>query len=548
MKDNITFKINNFISSIRTYSDNANQINTSEQNLFFLRFIRIVNLIVISGLLLIHPLQANEKENFPNIVIILADDLGYGDVGCYNPESKIPTPNLDKLASEGMKFTDAHSASTVCTPSRYSILTGRMAFRTGMKGVFAGVKGPALIEEDRLTLPQILQEKGYKTACFGKWHIGMTFYDKEGNVIKDRSVEGVKRVDYSRRIPDGPIDRGFDHFYGTVSCPTTDWLYAYVDGDRIPVPPTKLLDEDKLPNHPYSHDCRQGMVADNFAHEKVDLVFLQKSKEFLEQHVKTNPEKPFFLYHAMQAVHLPSFPADEFKGKTESGPHGDFIFEMDYIVGEILKKLDELGMAKNTLVMFASDNGPEVPTVVNMRKTHHHDGARPWRGMKRDDWEGGHRTPFIVKWPGKVKARSISNQLFSQVDIMATCAEIINAKLPDDAAEDSYNFLPVFLGDQGDKPVRKYMVQQTNRLELSIRDELWKYLDHKGSGGNDYKNKSELAPYRIEDNDPEAQGQLYNLETDPGETNNLYSVYPERVKEMKKQLDFYRENGQVYMR
>ena len=515
---------------------------------FILRLSGIVGHIVISVLLFIHPLQANEKDNFPNIVIILADDLGYGDVGCYNPESKISTPNLDKLASEGMKFTDAHSASTVCTPSRYSILTGRMAFRTGMRGVFAGVKGPALIEKDRLTLAQMLQKKGYETACFGKWHIGMTFYDKDGNVIKDRTLEGVKRVDYSRRIPDGPLDRGFDHFFGTVSCPTTDWLYAYVNGDRIPVPPTKLLDKSKLPNHPYSHDCRQGMVADNFDHEEVDLVFLEKSKEFLEQHVKTNPKQPFFLYHAMQAVHLPSFPADEFKGKTESGPHGDFIFELDYIVGELLTKLDELGLTNNTLVMFASDNGPEVPTVVEMRKTHHHNGARPWRGMKRDQWEGGHRTPFIIKWPGKVKAGSICNQLFSQVDIMATCAEIVNAKLPGGTAEDSYNFLPVFLGEQGDKPVRKYMVQQTNRLELSIRDGLWKYLDHKGSGGNDYKNKSELSPYRIEDNDPDAPGQLYNLKTDPGETNNLYSEYPEKVKEMKKQLDFYRENGQVHKR
>ena len=515
-----------------------------KQDPIYIRKRNLLILIITFTLFWMKPSQANEKEKLPNIVIILEDDLGFGDVGCYNPESKIPTPNLDKLAFEGMRFTDAHTASTVCKPSRYGILMGRMPFRTGMKGVFTGVQGPSLIKENQLTLAQMLQEEGYETACFGKWHIGMTFYDKEGNVIKDRTLEGVKRVDYSRRIPDGPLDRGFDHFYGTVCCPTTDWLYAYVDGDRIPVPPTKLLDKEKLPNHPYSHDCRQGMVADNFNHEEVDLVFLQKSKEFLEKHVKANPEKPFFLYHAMQAVHLPSFPAEDFKGKTKFGLHGDFIFEMDYIVGELLKKLDELGVANNTLVMFASDNGPEVPTVIEMRKTHHHDGARPWRGMKRDDWEGGHRTPFIVKWPDKVKAGAVSNQLFSYTDIMATCAEIVNTKLPVNAAEDSYSFLSVFLGSQKDKPVRKYVLQQTNRLELSIRDGMWKYLDHKGSGGNDY-NKIELAPYMIEDNDPEAPGQLYDLETDPGETNNLYSLYPEKVKEMKNQLDFYREYGQA---
>ena len=216
-------------------------------------------------------------KRLPNIVFILADDLGYGDVACYNPESKISTPHLDKLATEGMKFTDAHSPSTVCTPTRYSILTGRMAFRTGMGGVFTGVEGPCLIKKDRLTLPQMLRDKGYDTACFGKWHIGMTFFDKDGKTIKERGVKGVQQVDYSRPIPDAPIYRGFDKFYGTVCAPTTDWLYAYVDGDRIPVPPTKLLDKSKLPKHPYANDCRRGMVADNFNHEEVDLVFLDKS-------------------------------------------------------------------------------------------------------------------------------------------------------------------------------------------------------------------------------------------------------------------------------
>jgi arylsulfatase A-like enzyme len=253
-----------------------------------------------------------------------------------------------------------------------------------MAWVFSGATGPCLIKKDRLTLPQMLRENGYSTACFGKWHIGMSFFDKQGNLIKDGSLKGVQQIDYTRSIPDSPIHRGFDQFYGTVSCPTTDWLYAYVDGDRIPVPPTKLLDKSKLPKHPYANDCRQGMVADNFNHEEVDLVFLEKSTKFIEQHVKTQPNKPFFLYHSMQAVHLPSFAADQFKGATNSGPHGDFLFQMDYIVGELMKTLERLGVADNTIVMFASDNGPEVPTVINMRKTHEHDGARPWRGVKRD--------------------------------------------------------------------------------------------------------------------------------------------------------------------
>jgi len=490
-------------------------------------------------------LYARQDKRLPNIVFILADDLGYGDVACYNPESMVPTPHLDKLATEGMRFTDAHSPSTVCTPTRYSILTGRMEFRTGMRGVFTGVGGPCLIKKDRLTLPQMLRDKGYATACFGKWHIGMTFLDMDGNRIKAGGVEGVQQIDYSRPIPDAPIHRGFDRFYGTVCCPTTDWLYAYIDGDRIPVPPTKLLDKSKLPKHPYGNDCRRGMVADNFNHEEVDLVFLDKSKKFLEQHVKTSPNKPFFLYHSMQAVHLPSFAADRFKGKTKAGPHGDFIFEMDDVVGELLNTLERLGVADNTLVMFASDNGPEVPTILDMRRTHRHDGARPWRGVKRDQWEGGHRTPFIVRWPGKVKADTTSDQLTSLTDVMATCAAIVSAKLPNNAAEDSYNMLPVLLGTQGDTPVRRYLLQQTMSFAMSIRDGKWKYLDHKGSGGNNYNRSGPwgMKQYALKDTDPDAPGQLYNLETDPGETKNLYSKHPKIVKELKAQLDIFRESG-----
>ena len=256
----------------------------------------------------------------PNILVILADDLGYGDVACYNPDSKIPTPNLNRLASEGMRFTDAHSPSTVCTPTRYSLMTGRMAFRTGFKGVFAGAGGPCMIEEGRLTLPAMLKTRGYATALFGKWHIGMSFFDAEGKRITQGGVMGVKQIDYSRPIPDAPIHRGFDQFYGTVCCPTTDWLYAYIEGDRIPVPPTAIIDRSALPKHPYSRDNRAGMIAPNFDVEEVDLVFLEKSQEFLRSHSREHPGQPFFLFHSMQAVHLPSFPAERFQGKTKFRP------------------------------------------------------------------------------------------------------------------------------------------------------------------------------------------------------------------------------------
>jgi len=486
--------------------------------------------------------SAAPRGRLPNIVFILADDLGYGDVGCYNPQAKAPTPHLDRLARQGVRFTDAHSPSTVCTPTRYSILTGRMAFRTGMGGVFTGVGGPCMIEKGRLTLPQMLREKGYTTGGFGKWHVGMTFFDKQGKAINKSGLEPVKRVDYSRRIPDAPIHRGFDRFFGTVCCPTTDWLYAFVDGDRIPVPPTGILDRTPLPKHPYSRDNRPGMIAPGFDLEEVDMVFLDKSLKFLEGQAKSAPDKPFFLYHSTQAVHLPSFAGRAFRGKTKAGPHGDFIFEFDHIVGELMKALDRLGFADNTLLIVSSDNGPEVTSVVHMRKDHKHDGARPWRGVKRDQWEGGHRVPFIARWPGKIKPASTSDQTICLTDVMATCAAVVGAKLPQNAAEDSYDVLPALLGQKADTPVRRYTLHQTIRLAMAIRRGPWKYLDHKGSGGNNYS-RGRMKPYALPDTAPDAPGQLYNLQDDPGETTNLYYKHPEIVKELKEKLEQFKTTG-----
>ena len=499
------------------------------------------------GLLAAWPIaaMADHHEAKPNIVFILADDLGYGDVGCYNPEAKAPTPNIDRLAREGMRFTDAHSPSTVCTPTRYSLLTGRMAFRNGMKGVFTGAGGPCLIKEDRLTIAGMLRDQGYTTAMFGKWHIGLTFYDKDGKPITKNGLEAVKRIDYSQPITGGPIDRGFDQFFGTACCPTTDWLYAYIDGDKIPMPPTRIVDRKPLPKHPYSRDNRPGMIAPGFDLEEVDMVFLQKSLEFLESHKQKSPDKPFFLFHSAQAVHLPSFAGRAFKGKTEAGPHGDFIFELDYVVGRLMSKLDQLGYGENTLVIFSSDNGPEVPTVIDMRKTHKHDGARPWRGVKRDQWEGGHRVPFIARWPKKIKDGSTSAQTICLTDVMATCAALTGATIPPNAAEDSYNILPVLLGQAGDKPIREYTLHQTISLALAIRHGNWKYLDHKGSGGNNYGREGEwgMKQFALPERAPDAPGQLYDLAKDPGETTNLYNEYPEIVKALKGKLEEYKTSG-----
>lgn len=468
----------------------------------------------------------------PNILLIVADDLGYGDVGCYNDQARIGTPHLDRLARDGMRFTDAHSPSTVCTPTRYSVLTGRMAFRIPYRGVFTGVGGPCLIRPDQLTLPQMLRDRGYRTALVGKWHVGLSFLDQEGRRIEQGGVEGVKRIDYSRAIPDAPIHRGFDEFFGTACCPTTDFLYAFIEGDRIPVPPVEQLDKRTLPKHPYAYDNRPGLVAPGFDLEEVDNLFLARSRAFLEKHVRHHRDQPFFLMHATQAVHLPSFAGRAFRGKSSAGPHGDFIFQLDQIVGELLATLDQLDLADRTIVVFSSDNGPETTTVVRMRTDHGHDGARPWRGMKRDQWEGGHRVPLLVRWPGRISPGKVSDQTVCLTDLMATFAAITGASLPDAAAEDSFDISPVLLGSDHGRPIRDYTLHQTSSLALAIRRGPWKYLDHRGSGGNDYENEL-LKPFALPDAAPDAPGQLYHLLDDPGETKNLYYEQPEMVREMR---------------
>ena len=481
----------------------------------------------------------------PNILLILADDLGYGDVRCYNEQSKVATPHLDRLAREGMRFTDAHSPCTVCTPTRYGLITGQMPFRGRNGGtVFAGVGGPSLIAPGRFTLPGMLKDCGYATACVGKWHVGMTFFDKDGQAVRGNGVEAVRQVDFTKPIQGGPTEHGFQSFFGTACCPTTDWLYAFIDNDRVRNPPERMLDKSTLPKHPYANDCRQGLIAPDFPMEEVDLVFLQKSKEFLDRHVSTKPEKPFFLFHCTQAVHLPSFAARQFQGKSSAGPHGDFIHELDWIVGELLSTIERLGVAENTIVIFTSDNGPEVTSVVHMRADYDHDGARPWRGIKRDQWEGGHRVPFLVRWPGRIPANGVSSQLMSLTDLTSTIAAITQTALPHDAAEDSFNLLPAWL-DPNHPQIRPYLLTQAfgGLRTLAIRKGDWKYIDHVGSGGNRYDSDPSLRRFDIPDNCPNANGQLYHLASDPGEKKNQFETYPERVAELKALLEETKASG-----
>lgn len=501
-------------------------------------------LLLLAGLgFLCAPAPAAEPPpaKRPNVVFILADDLGYGDVACYNPESKIPTPNLDKLATQGIRFTDAHSASTVCTPSRYSLLTGRMCFRTGLRGVFTGVDGP-LIEPGRLTAAGLLRRHGYATACVGKWHVGMTFLRPDGQPVAPRGggLDKVKQVDFTQPIQNGPVDAGFDYFFGTACCPTTDWIYAYIENDRWVEAPTETVSPKTKDWLEYEH-FRTGLKAPGFDFRTVDLVFLEKSIRFLENHARDHPDRPFFLYHATQSAHLPALPAPQFVGKTAAGPLGDFILEFDHVVGELMQTLDRLGLADNTLVIVSSDNGPEI-VITRMREQYGHDSARPWRGLKRDNWEGGHRVPFIARWPGKIPPGTVADQTVCLTDFMATCAAILGVSLPADAGEDSRNILPALLGGKSRPPAREYTLHQTIVNALAIRSGPWKLLDHRGSGGNNYDSPV-LRKYRLPDTDPEAPGQLYHLELDPGERQNEYRRQPEIVAKLKAQLEQAKSGG-----
>ncbi|MFM9016295.1 MAG: sulfatase family protein [Verrucomicrobiota bacterium] len=479
----------------------------------------------------------------PNILLILADDLGYGDVRCYNDQAKVPTPNLDRLAREGARFTDAHSPATVCTPSRYGLLTGQMPFRIPKGGtVFTGTGGPSLIAAGRLTMPAMLKARGYATAAVGKWHVGLTFRDAAGAPLHAGRPEDARRIDYARRIEGGPLDHGFESFFGTACCPGTDWLYAYIEGDRIPTPPTGPLDRAKLPRHPYANDCRPGIVAPDFDLPEIDERFLQRSREFLARQARAEPRRPFFLYHATQAVHLPSFASKDYRGKSSAGPHGDFIAEFDAHVGLLLADLEKHGLAEDTLVIISSDNGPETTSALRMRADHGHDGARPWRGVKRDAWEGGHRVPLIVRWPRGIKPGLVSERTVSLTDVMATVAEITGQALPVQSAEDSLSFLPTL--ESRPQPARPFLLTQAagGAATLSVRKGPWKLIAHAGSGGNRY-DRGELLALAPPGGIPNESPQLYDLSRDPGETTNVAKQHPEIVTELQTLLTATRSSG-----
>ncbi len=451
----------------------------------------------------------------PNLVFVLADDLGYGDPRCYNPDSRIPTPNIDRLATQGMRFTDAHTPSAVCTPTRYGLLTGRYCWRTSLKRGVLGGYSPALIEPGRMTLASLLKQRGYQTACVGKWHLGL------GN---------EKRTDYSKPLRPGPNAVGFDYFFGipaSLDMPP----YVFVENETVTEAPTKQIGNSAMRRYGGEGFWRGGAIAPGFKHADVLPRLSEKAIGFLK---KQSADKPFFLYLPLNAPHTPWMPAKEFSGKSGAGFYGDFVAQVDAVLGQVLQTLEDGKLADNTLVIFTSDNGAHwLPEDIEKFKHLANDGLR---GMKSDIWDGGHRVPFIVRWPGKVKPGSVSKELICLTDMLATTAALVGVDLPAGAGEDSFNFLPVLLGTQGDKPVREAIVHHSGDGTFGIRQGPWKLALALGSHG--FSKPQNIVP---KEGDP--KGQLYNLDTDPREKNNLWLAKPEIVERLTALLGKYQKEG-----
>jgi arylsulfatase A-like enzyme len=473
----------------------------------------------------------------PNILYILADDLGYGDLGCYNSASKIPTPHLDRLAREGTRFTDAHAPSSVCTPTRYALLTGRYAWRTHAQ---RGVLGPwdlPLIPATRLTVPQLLRDHGYATACIGKWHLGWTWPTTDG-AAPTSAKNPLSNVDFARPVTDGPTTRGFDYYYG-VDVPNFP-PYCFIENDRTVGTPT-LPDTGRVDGF-----NRPGPMLPGWKLVDILPALTRRAVDYIERAAK-NPQ-PFFLYLPLTSPHYPVVPTPEFKGKSGAGDYGDFVMQTDWTVGQVLAALERTGAAAHTLVIFTSDNGPEITGEVNPGaydrvQTFGHASAGPLRGAKRDLWEGGHRVPFLARWPGKIPAAATSDTTMCHVDLLATVAALLGTTLPPNAGEDSGNMLPALLGEKNFSPTRIATVHHAPSARLAIRRGDWVLIDAPTGDVNGAKGEPawlQQARGYIAHPQP---AELFNVADDLAERRNHYADQPALARELKDLLERYKREG-----
>jgi arylsulfatase A-like enzyme len=466
-------------------------------------------------------------ERLPNIVLILADDMGYGDVGAFNPESKIATPNIDGLAWQGIRLTDAHSAP-LCIPTRYGLLTGRYLFRTNRD-----MMRDALIEPGRPTLASLLKEAGYTTAMVGKWHLGFA----------DLGVHPAP-LDYAKPLRGGPVDHGFDTYFG-IPASLDVAPYFFIENDRAVEAATGTTEEHHSPGWRsiQGEFWRGGRIAPDFKHEEVLPRLTDRAVHYLES--RAGSRQPFFFYFALPAPHPPWVPLERFRGKSGAGMYGDYVMEVDADVGRVLAALQKAGKANDTLVIITSDNGPTW-YEADVRK-YGHSAAGGWRGMKADVWEGGHRMPFVARWPGKIAAGASSTQLVSLTDMVATFAHLTGQTLSHGAGEDSLSVLPILLG-RTSKPIRDTIIHEGGPGELAIRQGNWKLIpwlsDMSMFEGFGYGPSSEFTPPAKEVPRPGGpQAQLYNLAEDPGERHNVYTEHPEIVQRLAELLQRYRREG-----
>lgn len=459
----------------------------------------------------------------PNVIVILADDLGFGDVSCNNPGSKIATPNIDRIAAEGMRFTDAHTSSGVCTPTRYSLLTGRYHWRTKLQsGVLGGFSLP-LIAAGRTTLASYLQTQGYHTACIGKWHLGMEWPLKGGAVADDggdfgKPFEEVSRVDYLAPIQNGPVDRGFDHYYG-ISASLDMFPFVWIR-DRLP---TEAATAEKT-------WLRKGPAGPKFEAVDVQPGITRRLVDYIgERAAEAKSGTPFFAYVPLASPHTPILPTPEFQGKSGINAYADFVLQVDRDIGIITEALETNGLAENTIVVFTSDNGCSPQAKIEELLAAGHNPSHLYRGHKADAYEGGHRVPFLVRWPARVGAGGVSDQLVGQIDLLATMADLFGEALPSGAGEDSFSFLPVLTGEG--PGARGSIVSQSINGSFAIRDGRWKLLLCPGSGGWSFPRPG------ADDTTGMPEFQLYDLAADPGEKNNLVAEHPDRVAKMKAMME-----------
>jgi len=456
---------------------------------------------------------AKTNLSTPNIIVIFADDLGYGDLTCYNADSKIPTPNLDQLAQSGIRFADGHSNSAVCTPSRYGLLTGRYAWRTRLKrGVLSGTSSP-LLDRNRETLATLAKKKGYKTACFGKWHLGLGW------------VKTGKTIDYAQEITDSPVDHGFDYYYG-IAASLDMPPYAWIENRNVTALPTESIKSSNA-NKGLGYN-RGGALAPGFELKQGLPTISKKAAEYIS---KQTGAEPFLLYVALPSPHKPVLPLDRFKGKSEAGDYGDYVVETDWAVGNIIEALKKKAFHDNTLIIFTSDNGSFANLEKYGVRDFGHSPCGKLRGGKADIWEGGHRVPFIASWPAVTDGGQVYNGPVITTDIMATVSDVIGQKFTEDAGVDSWSFADVLKGTGSENIDQPRVFHSINGM-FAIRKGKWKLIMGKGSGGRGG---------RGEKDDP--AGQLYDMENDTGEKNNLFSQYPEVVKTLADELEQLVENG-----